>query len=60
MKIAGHGFDPGIGHADQGLAEIVIGETDCFEHGARRSPVAPVGNTAAAMLEIHRQRDYDN
>ena len=39
-----------------GLREIVVGEADRLEHGARRSAVAPVGDTAAAMLEIHRGR----
>ena len=53
MKIARHGFDPGVGHADQGLAKIGVSEADGLEHGTRRSPVAPVGDSAAAMLKIH-------
>ncbi len=56
VEVAGHGFDPGVGDADERLAEIVVGEADRLEHGARRSAVAPVGDTAAAMLEIHRGR----
>jgi len=38
VKVAGHGFDPGIGDADERFAQIVVGETDGFEHGTRRSP----------------------
>ena len=60
VKVARHGFDPGVGHADQRLAKIGVGEADGFEHGARRSPVAPVGDSAAAMLKIHEidYKDY--
>ena len=50
VKVAGHGFDPGVGHADERLGQIGVGETNGFEHGARRSPVAPVGDTATAMF----------
>src|SRR5438132_12076125 len=53
MKVARHGFDPGVGHADQRLAQVGVGEANSFEHGARRGPVASLGNSAAAMLEIH-------
>ena len=56
VKVAGHGFDPGVGYADQRLAEVGVGEANRFKHGARRSPVAPVSNSAAAMFEIHWKR----
>ena len=56
VKVARHGFDPGIGDADERLAQIVVRKADRLEHGARRSAVAPVGDTVAAMLEIHRGR----
>jgi hypothetical protein len=38
------------------LGEVRIGEPDAFEHGARRRAVAPVGNSAATMFEIHDRR----
>ena len=53
VKVAGHGFDPGVGHADEGTAQVLVGESDGFEHGARRSLVAPVGDAATAMFEVH-------
>ena len=56
MKVAGHGFDPGIGHADQRTAEIGIGVSDGLKHGARASAVAPLSDSTADVLEIHSQR----
>jgi hypothetical protein len=53
MKVARHGFDPRIGHADQWLIQIGIREPNSFKHRARPSPVAPISNSAANMLEIH-------
>jgi len=53
VEITGHGFDPGVGHADQGTAEVGVSEADRFEHGARPSPVAPFGNATADVLGIH-------
>ena len=53
VKVAGHGFNPGVGHADQRLAEVGISEANRFEHGTRRSPVASVGYSAATMFKIH-------
>src|SRR5208337_4730440 len=56
MKVARHGFDPGIGHTDQRLAQVGISKSDGFEHGARRSAVAPVSDSVATMLEVHGER----
>ena len=53
VEVAGHGFDPGIGDADERLGEIGVGEADGFEHGARGRAVASVGDAAAAMFEVH-------
>ena len=55
MEVAGHGFNPGVGDADQRLVQIAVGEADRLEHGARRCPVTPVGDAAAAMFEVHRR-----
>ena len=59
VKVARHGFDPGVGHADERFAEIAVSETDCLEHGARACAVAALSNCAAAVFEIHGVRDYD-
>jgi hypothetical protein len=50
VKVAWHGFDPGIGDTDERLAKVGIGESNGFEHGARWSAVAPIRDSAAAML----------
>ena len=44
VKVARHGLDPGVGDADERLCQIVVGKADGFEHGAGRSPVAPISN----------------
>src|SRR6202034_2625249 len=59
MKVARHGFDPGIGHPDQRTAEIGIGKSNGLEHGARPGPVASLGDSAADVLEIHSERLQD-
>src|SRR5689334_7267733 len=59
MKIAGHGFDPGVGHANEGLAEICISEADRFEHSARRGAVTPIGDATTAMFGIHSELVYE-
>jgi len=56
MKVARHGFNPGIGDTDQRLAEIAVRETNRLEHGASSSPVAPVRNATTAMFEIHGRK----
>ncbi len=53
VEVAGHGFDPGVGHSDDGAAEVGVGESDGFEHGAGRSLIAPVGDAATAVFEVH-------
>ena len=53
VKIARHGFDPGVGHADEGTSKVGIREANSFEHRARARPVAPLGDCSTAMLEIH-------
>ena len=52
VVIAGHGLDPGIGHADDGLGEVLVGEADGFQHGAGWGAVAALGDGVA--LEFHR------
>src|SRR5207302_76080 len=56
VEVAGHGLNPGVGHANDGFAEIVIRKSNGLEHGAGGGPVAPISDTAAAMLRIHRVR----
>jgi hypothetical protein len=53
MKIARHGFDPSISYANDWFAEVGVSEANSFEHGTRRRAVAPVGDSTAAMLEVH-------
>jgi len=50
VKVARHGFDPGVGHANQRLAQVGVSETNGFEHGSRRSSVASVGDSAATLF----------
>src|SRR5271170_5828782 len=38
MRRARHDFDPGMRDADQRLGEVLIGEPDRLEHGARGRP----------------------
>src|SRR5262249_4526943 len=54
VKVAGHGFNPGVGHADERLGEVGIRIADRLEHGARTSAVRAVGNDMTAMFEVHR------
>jgi hypothetical protein len=54
MKIAGHGFDPGVGHANQRLPQILVREANGFEHGAGGRAVATLRNQTAAVFGIHR------
>jgi hypothetical protein len=56
MKVARHGFDPGVGDADKGTTEIAVGEPDRLEHSARTGSVAPFGDTTTTMFEIHGER----
>ena len=56
VEVAGHGFDPGVGHADERLAEIAVGESDCLEHSAGRGAVASVRDAVTAVLEVHGRK----
>jgi hypothetical protein len=56
VEVAGHGFDPGVGHADQGLGQVAFGKADRLEIGACRGAIAPVSDATTAMLEIHSLR----
>jgi hypothetical protein len=56
MEITRHGFDPGVGNSDQGLAQILIGEADGLKHGASGSAIASFGNSTTAMFQIHRRK----
>ena len=51
VVIAGHGLDPGVGDADDGLGEILVGEADGLQHGARGGAVASLGDGVA--LQFH-------
>jgi len=47
--ITGADFRPGVGNADDGFAQIFVGEPDGLEHGARRGPVGPFRDVPAAL-----------
>ena len=51
VVVAGHGLDPGIGDADDRLRQILVGEADGLQHGARGRAVASLGDGVA--LEFH-------
>ena len=51
VEVARHGFDPRVGDADDRLLQVLIGEADGLEHGARRSAVASLGDGVA--LQFH-------
>ena len=53
MKIARHGFDPGVGYSDDRLTQIAVGESDGLEHGARAGAIASIGDTTAAVFGVH-------
>src|SRR5208282_6683034 len=57
VEVAGHGLNPGVGYGDQRLGQVGVGEADGFVHGAGRSLVAPVGDAATAMFEVHDGAD---
>ena len=46
VEVAGHRLDPGRGHADDGLGEVVVGEADGLEHGPGTRAVGPIGERA--------------
>src|SRR5439155_2352330 len=54
MEIARHGFNPSVSDPDQRLSQVFARETNGFEHGTRRCPVAPFCDKAAAVFQIHR------
>jgi hypothetical protein len=56
VKVAGHGFDPGVGHADDGFSQIAVGESDCLKHGTGRGLIASVGDAATNVFEIHERK----
>src|SRR5207245_10038105 len=56
MKIARHGFNPGVSNADDWLPEITIGEPDGLKHGAGSGTVTSVSDATAAVFRIHGRR----
>ena len=58
VKVAGHGFDPGVRYSDQRPREVGIREPNRLEHGASARPIAPFSNATTDMFEIHSSRDY--
>ena len=53
MEIAGHGADPGIGDSDNGLLQILVRESDCFQKGSCRSPILALGNGVTIQLHTN-------
>ena len=56
MKVAGHGFDPCIGHTNERLPEIFVAEADGLKHGARAGAVATVSDEMTAVFWIHKSK----
>src|SRR5205823_12093453 len=52
MIVAGHCFDPGVGHADDRTGKVVVGEADTLEHSACTCTVTPFGDDAAVLLGV--------
>jgi hypothetical protein len=55
--VAGHGFDPGVGDADDGFSEILAGESDAFQHGAGRRAVTALRDGGTAQRHAFRVAD---
>ena len=56
VEVAGHGFNPRIGDANQRTAEVRVSKSDGLEHGARARAIAPFGDSTADVLEIHGRK----
>ena len=48
--VAGTDFDPGVGHADQGLAEILVTKAGGSKHGASGRTMRSVGESVTARF----------
>jgi hypothetical protein len=54
VEIAGPDLGPGVGNADQGLFQVLVGKTHGLEHGAGRCPLGAFGDVVAvAFTGIH-------
>ena len=56
VEVAWHRFDPCRGHTDDGTSQVLIGEADRLQHGARRGAVGSVSERGARSL--CRIRDF--
>ena len=55
MKVARADFRPGICNSNYGTAQVLIGESDGFQHGARWGPAWAVSDRCAVLLQfVHR------
>src|SRR5262249_42639517 len=54
VKVAGHCLDPGVGDADNGPSQVLVGEADCFVERAGGSAARTVGYYVAPMLSFLR------
>ena len=52
VEVAGPDFNPGVGDADDGAAQLVVVEADRLEHGAGGRAAGAVGDGAAMALEV--------
>src|ERR1700687_2069773 len=50
--VAGTNLDPGVGHADQGLAEILVAKAGSAKHGARGCAMRTVGKGVASRFGL--------
>src|SRR5436305_4957369 len=63
MKVARHGFNPRIRHANERTAQVRIGKSHRLEHRPRARAIPAFSNSTANMLEIHSEcpvKEYRN
>ena len=52
MKVTGHGFDPGVRHADDWASQIIIGKSNTFEHCPCACTITSVRDNRAVSFGI--------
>src|SRR5205823_987242 len=54
MEVARHRLGPGVGDTDDRFLQVLVGETDPFQHRARGGPVGAFGDDAALVSRVHQ------
>src|ERR1700687_1869331 len=57
MKVARHDFGPRVRDADERPLQIVVAQSNRFEHGARRGAIRPIGDNAAVPPDVDAHGD---